>query len=66
LGEEGFSVVGVRADSGKVSADSRDVTCSNLSGTEIGTVFFDRCSDAPLDFERVDDLRRSSLIAARC
>ena len=63
---ESFLVVGVCADSGKFSADSRDVTRSNLSGTEMGTMFDECCADAAVDFERADDLRRSSLIAARC
>lgn len=63
---EVFSVVGVRADFVEVSADSRDVARSNLSGMEMGTVFEDRASDAAGNFERADDLRRSSRIAARC
>jgi hypothetical protein len=66
LGEEGFFVIRILADSGKVSADSRDIACSNRSGTEMGTVFEERFPDSGLDLERADDLRRSSLIAARC
>ncbi|MGO9317563.1 MAG: hypothetical protein ACLPXT_00420 [Terracidiphilus sp.] len=66
LALEGFSVVGVLTRSVKVSADSRDVACSNLSSFKMGTMLEDRCLDASVDFERANDLRSSSLIAARC
>jgi hypothetical protein len=63
---EVFSVVGIRTDFVEVKADSRDVARSNLSGMEMGTVFEERFSDSGLNFERADDFRRNTRIAARC